>query len=78
MNYKVEMLAAGTIRIGAPGAAELFSFVQLSDSHLRVPRADLPWTGELAQAMLEVGLQGKCPAARLHRFHRRYAGFLQP
>ena len=54
MNYKVEMLAAGTIRIGAPGAAELFSFVQLSDSHLRVPRADLPWTGELAQAMLEV------------------------
>ena len=54
MNYKVEMLADGTIRIGAPGAAELFSFVQLSDSHLRVPQADLPWTGELAEAMLEV------------------------
>ena len=54
MNYKVEMCADGTIRIGASDAAELFSFVQLSDSHLQVPRADLPWTGERVEAMLEV------------------------
>ncbi len=52
--YKIEMLEDGTVQIGAPSAGEMFSFVHVSDSHLRVPRADLPWTGELADAMLEV------------------------
>ena len=52
--YKIEMLEDGTVQIGAPSAGEMFSFVHVTDSHLRVPRADLPWTGELADAMLEV------------------------
>ena len=41
----------GTVHIGDPGAAELFTFVHLADSHLRRPDPDLPWTQDLADRM---------------------------
>ena len=54
MACEIEVSDDGTVQIGDPGAAELFSFVHLADSHLRVPHPELPWTRELADRMSEV------------------------